>query len=58
MSNLESIIKLLSGKQPISTSSNCISDRPSPFIKYFPDRLSVKYIGRGNHYTDIVVNIA
>ena len=33
-----------------------INQRICPFVKYFKDRLSIKYIGKGLLYTDIAVN--
>ena len=32
-----------------------INQRICPFVKYFKDRLSVKYVGKGLLYTDIAV---
>lgn len=34
-----------------------INQRICPFVKFFKDRLSVKYVGKGLLYTDIAVNL-
>jgi hypothetical protein len=56
MSGEEYLLSLLSKtSQPQNTDPTFISQRPCPFVKYFKDRLSVKYVGKGLLYSDITV---
>lgn len=56
MSSEEYLLSLLSKKPNDNFQQNTfINQRICPFVKYYKDRLSVKYVGKGLLYTDIAV---
>ena len=56
MSSEEYLLNLFNKNQDEEYAKSVhINQRPSPFVRYSKDRLTVKYIGKGLLYTDINV---
>lgn len=56
MSGEEYLLSLLHNKaESTSTDNIYINQRACPFVKYYKDRLTVKYLGKGLLYSDITV---
>lgn len=54
MSGEDYLMTLLSKKPTTSYSDTTfINQKPCPFVKYYKDRLTVKYVGKGLQYSDI-----
>lgn len=53
------LLSLLSGpdKKDDNTEEMNVYHRNIPFIKFFKDKLTVKYTGKGTNYSHITVNI-
>jgi len=58
MSGEDYLMTLLSKKPTTSYSDTTfINQKPCPFVKYYKDRLTVKYVGKGLQYSDITVSL-
>lgn len=56
MSGEEYLLSLLNSKAENTYSESVyINQRACPFLKYYKDRLTVKYLGKGLLYSDITV---
>lgn len=59
MSSEEYLLSLLATpKDTKYAEATVINQKVCPFVKYYKDRLSVKYIGKGLVYSDITVHLA
>ena len=56
MSGEDYLLSLLCKKaQSDYAETTFINQKACPFVKYFKDRLSVKYVGKGLLYSDVTV---
>ncbi len=56
MSSEEYLLSLLTTPKDLSyAEATVINQKVCPFVKYYKDRLSVKYTGKGLVYSDITV---
>eukprot|EP01016_Furgasonia_blochmanni_P022300 TRINITY_DN24338_c0_g1_i1.p1 TRINITY_DN24338_c0_g1~~TRINITY_DN24338_c0_g1_i1.p1 ORF type:complete len:157 (-),score=35.97 TRINITY_DN24338_c0_g1_i1:33-503(-) len=55
MSTEAYLLSLISKRSPKRTAETTfINQKVSPFVKYFKDRVTVKFVGKGLLYTDVV----
>lgn len=59
MSGEEYLLTLLSKKSSSKYAEDtCIESRACPFVKYYKDKLTVKYTGKGLLYNDFTVTLS